>query len=100
LAGLVPVSLATYVLWKRSRYFGNTAPLIIAFLFLGLRVASPHQPESVFMLAATVFLFVFVAGMMADLVETRRRELISAVIAGLLGANALWNLIGLAQIGR
>ena len=100
LAGLVPASVSAYIFWKRSRYFGNTAPLIVALLFLGLRVASPHQPESVFVLAGTVFLFVFVAGMMADLVETKGRELISAVIAGLLAANALWNLIGLAQIGR
>ena len=100
LGALVPASLGTYVFWKRSRYFGNSAPLIMATLFLWLRLASPHQADSVFMLAAITFLFVFVAGIMADLIESRRRELVSAVVAGILTANALWNLIGLAQVRR
>jgi hypothetical protein len=100
LAVLFPASLVSYILWPRSRYFGNAAPLLVVLLFLGLRVASPHQSESIFVLGAIVFLFVFVAGMLADLLETGRRELVSAVIAGLLAANGLWNLIGLAQIRR
>jgi hypothetical protein len=96
---LVPAALLTYVLWPRSRYFGNTAPLLIALLFLALRVASPHDPDSVFSLIGVVFLFVFVAGIMADLLETTGRELTAAVVTGLLAANALWNLIGLGRIG-
>ena len=96
---LAPVALALYALWPRCRYFGNTAPLLIAVLFLALRVASPHEAGSVFSLIAVVFLFVFVAGIMADLLETGRRNLIAAVLTGLIAANALWNLIGLARIG-
>ena len=96
---LVPAALLTYVLWPRSRYFGNTAPLLIALLFMALRMASPHDPDSVFSLIGAVFLFVFVAGIMADLLETKGRELTAAVLTGLLAANALWNLIGLARIG-
>jgi hypothetical protein len=96
---LVPASLLTYVLWPRSRYFGNTAPLPIALLFLALRVASPHDPDSVLSLIGAVFLFVFVAGIMADLLEAKARELTAAVLTGLLAANALWNLIGLGRIG-
>jgi hypothetical protein len=96
---LIPAALLTYVLWPRSRYFGNTAPLLIALLFLALRVAAPHDPDSVFCLIGAVFLFVFVAGIMADLLETKAQELAAAVITGLLAANALWNLIGLGRIG-
>lgn len=96
---LVPAALGTYAFWSRSRYFGNAAPLLIALLFLGLRTASPHQSGSVFGLIDVVFLFVFVAGIMADLLETGRRDLITAVLTGLIAANALWNLIGLARIG-
>jgi len=95
---LVPAALLMYILWPRSRYFGNTAPLLIALLFLALRVASPHDPDSVFSLIGAVFLFVFVAGIMADLLETTGRELTAAVVTGLLAANALWNLIGLGRI--
>jgi hypothetical protein len=63
-------------------------------------VASPHAPESVFTLLAVIFLFVFVAGIAADLLETKGRELSLALIVGLVAANAVWNLIGLARLGR
>jgi hypothetical protein len=97
---LTPVALVAYTLWQRSRYFGNTAPLIVALLFAALRVAAPHDPESVFSLTAVIFLFVFVAGIAADLLETKARELVTVVLVGLLAANGLWNLIGLARIAR
>ena len=96
---LVPASLFTYIFWRRCRYFGNTAPLLMALLFLALRVASPHDPDSVFSLIGVVFLFVFVAGILADLLETRARELTAAVLTGVLAANSLWSLIGLGRIG-
>jgi hypothetical protein len=99
LVALVPAALVTFIAWRRTRYFGNTAPLLMAFLFLALRVASPHDPDSIFSLIGVVFLFVFVAGILADLLETKARELIAAVVTGLLAANALWNLIRLARIG-
>ena len=92
-------ALATYAVWRRTRYFGNTAPLLAALIFLGLRVASPHEPQSVFSLAGMVFLLVFVAGIAADLLETPARAACMAVLAGLLAANAIWNLVGLARIG-
>jgi hypothetical protein len=98
LAVLVPAALVTYFAWRRSRYFGNTAPLLMAVLFLALWVASPHDTDSVFSLIGVVFLFVFVAGIMADLLETKYRELAAAVMTGLIAANALLNLLGLAKI--
>lgn len=100
LAVLAPLALITYLAWPRARYFGNTAPLIAMALFVFLRLLSPHEAGTVFSLAAVVFLFVFVGGIAADLLETRRRELFLSVIAGLVAANALWNLISLARIVR
>ncbi|MBO0912101.1 MAG: hypothetical protein J2P13_09935 [Acidobacteria bacterium] len=97
---LVPGALAAYLMWPRTRYFGNQAPLIVAVLFLLLRLFSPHYSGGVFSLTAVVFLFVFVAGIAADLLETRSHELAAAVVAGLLAANALWALSALARIGR
>jgi len=97
---MVPAALTVYFVWRRTRYFGNTAPLLMAALFMVLRVFSPHSSGSIFGLAAVVFLFVFVAGIAADLVETKAREAVSAVIVGLVAANALWDLLALARIGR
>lgn len=97
---LAPAALVAYVAWRRTRYFGNTAPLVVCLLFLGLRAASPHEADSIYALIGIVFLFLFIAGIAADFLDTRFRELAFAVLAGLLGANSVWNLIGLARIGR
>jgi hypothetical protein len=97
---LVPAALATYLTWRRTRYFGNSAPLLFAALFALLRVGAPHAAESVFTLLTVVFLFVFVAGIAADALETKARELATALIIGLLAADAVWNLIGLVGIRR
>src|SRR5215469_2911998 len=97
---LVPAAVITYAAWPRTRYFGNAVPLFVSALFLGLRVASPHDPDSVFSLIAVVFLFLLVGGIAADFLETRFRELAASVLTGLLAANALWDLIGLARIAR
>jgi hypothetical protein len=94
----IPAAVIAYSFWRRPRYFGNTAPLMVAALFLLLALAAPHYPGLGFQLMATPFLFVFVAGVAADLLETRQRNLVMACVWGLLLANALWNLAELAQI--
>jgi hypothetical protein len=96
----LPVSLISYLVWRRPRYFGNTAPLMVAALFLIFSLGTPHFPGFGFQLMAAPFWFVFVAGIAADLLETRRRELVTACIWGLLLANALWNLAELARVGK
>jgi hypothetical protein len=99
LVGL-PVVLAAYFVWRRPKYFGNTAPLMIAAAFLVFGLGTPRYPGFGFQLIAVPFLFVFVAGIAADLLETRRREIVTACVWGLLAANALWNLAELARVGR
>jgi hypothetical protein len=96
----VPVALVTYALWPRTRYFGNTAPLLVALLFLVLGMAHPHLGGAGFLLAAVPFLFLFVAGVLADLMETRYRSLVTAGIIGLLAANTVWSLIALGRVGQ
>jgi hypothetical protein len=100
LALAVPVALIVYLLWPRARYFGNTAPLLVTAFFLLLAVATPHYPGLGFLFVAVPFLFVFVAGVFTDLVETRWRSLVMACIYGLLGANAIWTVLALAQVPR
>src|SRR5579864_82413 len=95
----IPVAFITYSIWRRPRYFGNTAPLMIAALLLFFSLGTPHYPGFGFQLMAVPFLFVFVAGIAADLLETRYRDLAMACVWGLLVANALWNLAELAHVG-
>jgi hypothetical protein len=96
----LPVALVTYAVWPRARYFGNTAPLLLAGLFVALGMAHPHAAGAGFLLGAVPFLLIFVGGVLADLMETRASLLVTACILGLLGADALWSLLALAKVGR
>ena len=97
---LLPVAVITYVLWSRTRYFGNTAPGIIALLFTGLGMAHPHLAGAGFLLASIPFILIFVSGVLADLMETPARPLVTASVWGLLAAYILWNLHALIQVAR
>ena len=94
----LPAAVVAYLLWPRTRYFGNTAPMLAAFLFLALGFCSPHYPGLGFYLMAMPFLFVFVAGIAADLLETKERKLVLACVWGLLIVIALANLWHLARL--
>ncbi len=61
----LPVAIIAYLAWKRTRYFGNTAPLLIAAMLFILAVGSPDFPGQGFHLALLPFLFVFIAGIFA-----------------------------------
>jgi hypothetical protein len=95
---LLPAAIATYAVWPRTRYFGNTAPFLIAVLFLALAMAHPDLAGAGFLIAAMPFLFIFVAGILADLMETDHRALVSAVVAGILLAYLAWSVLSLARI--
>ncbi len=94
----LPAALATYVLWRKTRYFGNTAPLLVAVVFLFLGFCSPHYPGLGFQLMAVPFLFVFVAGVAADLLETPERKFVLTCVWGLLLVVGLLNILQLARI--
>jgi hypothetical protein len=88
----LPAALIAYLGWRRTRYFGNTAPLQIAGLMLILALGAPNFPGQGFHLAMLVFVFVFVSGVFADLLETQQSVLVTASMCGLLTASAIWNL--------
>ncbi len=96
----LPVALLTYLIWRRTRYFGNTSPLLIAGLFLLMALASPHYPGLGFQLVAIPFLMLFVSGIAADLLESQLRGVVLTALWTLLVTNALWNLAELALIRR
>jgi hypothetical protein len=95
---LLPVSVFTYVLWSRTRYFGNTTPGLMALLFTGLGMAHPHVAGAGFLLASIPFILIFVSGVLADLMETSARPFVTASVWGLLLAYILWSLQALTQV--
>src|SRR5579872_5075162 len=94
----IPVTLVTYAVWPRTRYFGNTAPLLVAVVFFLLGMAHPHLAGAGFLLAAIPFLFIFVSGVLADLLETSYRPLVTACILGMMSAYVIWSVVNLAHV--
>ena len=94
----LPAAIITYIGWPRTRYFGNTAPLLVALLFTALGIAHPHLAGAGFLLASVPFLFIFVCGVMADLMETRYRPLVTAAVWAFTAAYIIRSLTALIQI--
>jgi hypothetical protein len=66
------VSLVLYIAHRRSRYFGNTAPLLVTLAVVPLYTT---QVVSAPWIWALPFLFTFIGGVFADALETRQRKL-------------------------
>ncbi len=98
-----PITLAfaiSVVLWagvRRSRYFGNTAPLLIG---LPLLFVLPTQSFMAPWLWALPFLLTFIGGVFADAFETRHRRLFLALAAAILLTEATATLPSLQLLAR
>jgi hypothetical protein len=95
---LLPAAVATYAVWRRTRYFGNTASLLVGILLVMLSLAHPRTAADGFLLASIPFLFIFVSGVLADLMETRYRQLVAACVWALVGAYIIRSISALARI--
>jgi hypothetical protein len=95
---LLLASLATYLAWKRPRYFGTTAPLAIWVLLMLLGIVLPHVGGYALFLVALPFALVLIGGVFADLLDTRYAALVLGPVAGVLLAHAAVNLMALARI--
>lgn len=69
IAGLA--SGMVYLLYRRSRYFGNTTPLLVLLLLFSLVTTGVWAEPWIWGLP---FLFVFIGGVFADMLETRHRR--------------------------
>lgn len=91
---LVAVALATYLGWKRARYFGNWAPLLVAALVPFVAVSWRATEPLIWTLP---FLFTFVGGIFADLFESNLRKPAIAAAVLLIAAQAWMGHAALAH---
>jgi hypothetical protein len=82
----VAVAAILFVGSRRSRYFGNTAPLLMVLVLAPL-IAT--QTVSAPWLWSLPFLFTFLGGVFADALETRYRRLFLVLAATIVAAQAL-----------
>jgi hypothetical protein len=91
------VALLLYVSTRRCRYFGNTAPLVMVLLLFPLvTTQTVSQPW----LWALPFLFTFVGGVFADVLEMRQRKMFLALSGAILLMQAVLCLSLLPEIAR
>ena len=93
-----PAGLFAYALWPRTRYFGNSAPLLVVAVCVLLALANPQYPGMGFLLVGLPFVFVFIAGIAADLLETADRKLVQGCIWSLLVVSSAWNVWQLLHV--
>ena len=91
------IALVLYGVSRRSRYFGNTAPLAMVFAIVSLETT---QVLTAPWLWALPFLFTFVGGVFADALETRQRRLFLATAGLVVGTQALVCLSVLSSLAR
>jgi len=91
------VSALLYLAVRRSRYFGNTAPLLVV---LALVPIITTQTVSAPWLWALPFLFTFLGGVFADALETRYRKLFLVLTGAILAAQAMECLTALPLVAR
>lgn len=91
------VAIVLYLGIRRSRYFGNTAPLVMTLLLLPV-VTTQTVTQPWFW--ALPFLFTFLGGVFADALETRYRKLFLTLSGAVLVTQMLVCLTVLPAIAR
>lgn len=97
---LFGLAVVTYMGWRKTRFFGTTAPLLTALLLVALAVTAGHRNVMVLLTTALPFLCVFMAGVTADLLEIRNRwtGVIQAAVLAVLCSHALFSVSGLWRL--
>jgi len=85
-------ALLLYLPTRRSRYFGNTVPLLLAILFFTLITPGISSEPTLW---AVPFLLTFIAGVFADFLETRYRPVFLVMTGSLLLLEAALSLLAL-----
>ncbi|HWR17374.1 MAG TPA: hypothetical protein VN577_21265 [Terriglobales bacterium] len=92
------VALATYAVWKRARFFGTTSPLLVFAFVLLLGMALPHQGGLGFYVLALPFGYVFTAGVITDLLESKHAAITLGLVIGILLGHLVLSFGGLIRM--
>ncbi len=91
-------ALAAWCTSRRTRFFGNTAPLIVFVLLLGMGILLAQSGVSVILFATLPFLLLFSAGGFADLIESKLQAPALAVIFAVIAAQAAYSVASLVRM--
>jgi hypothetical protein len=95
---LLLIALAGWIASRRIRFFGNTAPLIVFALLVGLSLILPMTGAGVILFASIPFLMLFVSGVFADLIESKLQAPALAVVFAVIAAQAAYSIASLMRM--
>jgi Dolichyl-phosphate-mannose-protein mannosyltransferase len=95
---LLLISLVTFAAWKRARFFGTAAPLIVCAVLLLIGIGLPTQGALPFYLMLLPFAFVLISGVMTDLLESRWAPISLGVVLGVLVGHIFISVSGLLRM--
>jgi hypothetical protein len=99
--GTLLTSICAFVAWcawPRTRFFGNTAPLIVFALLLGMGIFLPQNGPGVILFATLPFLLLFSAGVFADLIDSKLQSPAMSVIFAIIAAQAAYSIASLVRM--
>ncbi|MHB1938234.1 MAG: hypothetical protein ACYCOR_16850 [Acidobacteriaceae bacterium] len=88
---------ALYIFHRRSRYFGNTTPLIVALLLLSLETTGVRSEPWIW---ALPFLFTFTGGVFADMLESPRKRMFLWLTGALAVTQAILTMSSLQLLAQ
>jgi len=91
------IALLVYAGFRRSRYFGNTAPLLMVLATVFLVTTQVFSSPTLW---ALPFLFTFIGGVFSDVLETKHRRLFLATAGLLVASQVLACVASLPLIAR
>ncbi|MGI9103003.1 MAG: hypothetical protein ACR2IF_11230 [Terriglobales bacterium] len=95
---MLAAALVAFVAWRRTRFFGTAAPLLVWAVVMLLGITVPHLGGYNLFVVALPFAFVFIAGVFTDLLETRYSSLVLGVLAGVLLTHVVFNVGALFRV--
>lgn len=95
---LLAIALVTFCVWRRPRFFGTEAPLVTAIVLIALGLTFPYTAGFPFLVIALPFLFIFAAGVWADLLESRGAAAASGAVLAALAIHLYFSVAGLWRL--
>jgi hypothetical protein len=91
-------AIAAWCASRRTRFFGNTAPLIVFLLLLAMGILFPANGGRAILFASLPFLLLFIAGVFADLIEGKLQAPALGVIFAVIAAQAAYSIASLMRM--
>lgn len=91
-------AITAWLVSPRTRFFGNTAPLIVFVLLLAAGILLPEHGASATLFATLPFLLLFGAGVFADLIEGKLQAPAIAFIFAVIAAQAAYSIASLVRM--